>query len=171
ADAVATLSFTDPAAWTVDALDFSWDVMRPTGVQASQISFDDDSGDAVPADTSDSGLSPMAARSLADYAGRSSTAVLTACADPPELPRRAAALLREAGWLARCEGTVDADRLGTVLRVGTVVTVEGAGSLHSGNWFVWSVRHMLGHDSYRMRFTLVRNAVGTAPGGAAGGAA
>ena len=28
-----------------------------------------------------------------------------------------------------------------MLRVGDVVTIEGAGSLQSGNWLVWSVRH------------------------------
>ena len=98
------------------------------------------------------------------YSGQSGTALLTAVADPPELPQRAAGLLREAGWLVRCEGTVDAERIGTLLRVGTVVTIEGAGTLHSGNWFVWSVRHVITQDAYRMRFTFVRNAMG--PGAA-----
>jgi Phage tail baseplate hub (GPD) len=161
----ATISLVDPAAWDADTLDFSWDVMRPTNVQTSQISFTDSSGKAVPADTDSSGLDPMDELDLAGYSGQYGTALLTAAADPPELPQQAAALLREAGWLARCEGTVDAERIGTLLRVGTVVTIEGAGTLHSGNWFVWTVRHVITQDAYRMRFTLVRNAVGPAAAG------
>ncbi len=165
APSAATISLVDPAAWDVDTLDFSWDVMRPTEVQTSQISFDDSSGDGVPGDTDSSGLDPMDALDLVGYSGQSGTALLTAIADPPELPLRAAGLLREAGWLVRCEGTVDAERIGTLLRVGTVVTIEGAGTLHSGNWFVWSVRHVITQDAYRMRFTFVRNAMGPAAAG------
>ena len=60
---------------------------------------------------------------------------------------------------------MDADRIGTILRVGTVVTIEGAGNLHSGNWLVWNVRHRFALDSWKMRFTLVRNAVGPASAG------
>ncbi len=167
APSAATVSLVDPAAWDVDTLDFAWDVMRPAEVQTSQISFDDSSGDGVPGDTASSGLAPMDALDLAGYSGQSGTALLTAAADPPELPSRAAGLLREAGWLVRCEGTVDAERIGTVLRVGTVVTIEGAGMLHSGNWFVWSVRHIITQDAYRMRFTFVRNAMGPATAGLA----
>lgn len=161
----ATISLVDPAAWDVDTLDFSWDVMRPTSVQTSQISFGDSSGNAVHADTDFSGLDPMDQLDLAAYSGQGGTALLTAAADPPELPQRAAGLLREAGWLARCEGTVDADRIGTLLRVGTVVTIEGAGTLHSGNWFAWTVRHVITQDAYQMRFTFVRNAMGPAVAG------
>jgi hypothetical protein len=163
----ATISLVDPAAWDVDTLDFSWDVMRPTKVQTSQISFADSSGYGVPGDTDSSGLDPMDALALADYSGQDGTALLTTAADPPELPQRAAGLLREAGWLVRCEGVVDAERIGTLLRVGTVVTIEGAGTLHSGNWFVWSVRHIITQDAYQMRFTFVRNAMGPAAAGLA----
>jgi phage protein D len=160
----ATISLAGGDNWTLDALDFSWDVMRPTSVTTSQISFDDTSGQGVPTDTASSGLAAMADRDLAAYSGQPATTLLTATADPPELPQRAAALLRDADWLARCEGTVDGDRIGTVLRVGTVVTIEGAGALQSGSWFVWTVRHMLAKDSYKMRFTLVRNAMGAGAG-------
>ena len=127
APSAATISLVDPAAWDTDTLDFSWDVMRPTEVQASQISFGDSSGDGVPGDTDSSGLAPMDALDLASYSGQGGTALLTAAADPPELPYRTAGLLREAGWLVRCEGTVDAERIGTLLRVGTVVTISGTG--------------------------------------------
>jgi hypothetical protein len=46
------------------------------------------------------------------------------------------------------------------------VTIEGAGSIQSGDWLVWDVRHEFSTDSWKMAFTLVRNAMGpAAPGG------
>jgi hypothetical protein len=55
-----------------------------------------------------------------------------------------------------------------VLRVGDVVAVAGVGTVHTGNYYVWSVRHTITKDSYDMAFVLVRNAVGNAPSFAGG---
>jgi hypothetical protein len=81
-------------------------------------------------------------------------------------------VLREAGWFVRCSGQADVSRLNAVLRVGTVVQINGAGSLNSGKYFVWSVRHTIDKDSHKMNFVLVRNAIGSLPsseGGLLGG--
>jgi hypothetical protein len=164
---VATISLVDPVAWTVDTLDFDWDVMRPTEVDASQVDMTQSSSDGVAANAQASPLNAMGDRDLPTYASQGSTMVLTAPADLPELTQRSAAVLAETGFFTRCTGEADADRLGAVLRAGDVVTVEGAGSIHSGNWLVWSVRHCYTLDAYRMRFTLVRNAMGSAPAAAA----
>jgi len=43
------------------------------------------------------------------------------------------------------------------------VSLEGAGSIQSGHWFVWSVRHKITVDAVKLQFTLVRNAMGPAP--------
>ena len=56
-----------------------------------------------------------------------------------------------------------------VLRVGTVVAVEGCGSLLSGKYLVWSVRHTITTQAHAMSFVLVRNAMGPAPSGGGGG--
>jgi hypothetical protein len=45
------------------------------------------------------------------------------------------------------------------------------GSLHSGRYLVWSVRHTINADAHTMKFVLVRNAIGPAPSGGAGGLA
>lgn len=163
---VATISLVDPANWTVDALDFDWDVMRPTEADASQVDLTQSSDAGTDISADDSGLSPLDARDYPTYLGQSSTLLLTAPADLPELSQRTAAVLTESGFFARCTGEVDADRIGTILRVGDVVTIEGAGSLQSGNWLVWNVRHAFSLDSWKMSFTLVRNAMG--PAGAVG---
>ena len=171
---VATISLVDPNAWTADCLEFDWDVMRPTEADASQLPLDS-SSNGVPGNATSSGLAPLDARDLPTYANilmtpsaPPSKLLLTAAADVAELPMRTAAALREAGWFVRCDGETDLDRLGMTLRVGTVVAVAGAGSIQSGNWFVWSVRHMITIDAVKLHFSLVRNAMGPAP--SAGGA-
>jgi hypothetical protein len=161
----ATISLVDPETWSVDSLDFDWDVMRPTEVDASQVPIDDDSEDSVDGNATDSGLAALDERDYPAYAGQTATLLLTAAADAPELTLRTAATLREAGWFVRCRGETTVDRLGAMLRVGSVVTIEGAGSLHSGNWLVWSVRTQITVDVVRLQFTLLRNAMGPAPAG------
>ena len=159
-DPVTTLDLSDPAKAQVQSLDFHWDVARPTQVATRQASLTDTDKDGTVADTSDSGLSALDDRDLATFAGRSSTVVLTAAADDDELPGRAQGLLREAGWFARCEGTVDISMIKQVLRVGSVIAIENVGQLLSGKYLIRSVRHTITTNSHAMAFTLARNAVG-----------
>jgi hypothetical protein len=88
--------------------------------------------------------------------------MLTAAADDPELAGRARAVLREAGWFARCEGTTNLALTKIVLRVGAIVAIEGVGTLLSGKHLVKRVHHTITANSHEMAFTLVRNAVGPA---------
>lgn len=160
ADSVVTIGVTDPATSAVPVLDFSWDASRPTSVETRQVSLADNDKTGVSAATSDSGLSPLDARTLADFVGKERTVLLTAAADTTELPYRSAGLLRESNWFVRCEGTTDVNVLKRVLRVGQVVTVEGCGSLLSGKYLVWSVRHTFSTQAHMMAFALVSNTVG-----------
>ncbi len=157
------LTLNPPDAATVDALDFEWDIARPSTALAKVLLLT--SKDSQSGDSAQSGLSPMDARSLAAFTGQTDKAMearLTAAADSTsELQRLSAALLTEAGWFVRCEGETDLARLHKVLRVGRVVQINGAGKVHSGNYFVWSVRHTITAQAHRMRFVLVRNAVGS----------
>lgn len=168
-DPVVTLELNDPDAWTVDALDLEWDVGRPTEVLAAQALFDDSDEDGASVDQTDSGLDLLDDRGLSDFAGKTMSVLLTAPVDAAdELTLRAQSVLREAGWFVRCSGQADVSRLKAVLRVGTVVQINGAGSLNSGKYFVWSVRHTIGKDSHKMNFVLVRNAIGSLPSGGSG---
>src|SRR5262249_34954972 len=115
-------------------------------------------------------LRPMDQRGLADFSGSPLTALLTTtAADAGTLTQRADSLLREAGWFVRCQGSTDAGRLGSILRVGTVAKLDAAGALHSGNYLVWSVRHRITAENHEMAFVLLRNAVGAAPAAVSGG--
>ena len=161
ADPVATLNCTDPSNWTVNALDIEWDVTRPTVVDAGQALFTDSDPDSATVSQTDSGLAPLDANNLSTFAGQDNTVILTTTVDDSgELTDRAQAVLIEAGWFVRCEGETDANHLNAILRVGDIVAIEGIGSLHSGNYFVWSVRHTIDKFAHKMKFVLVRNAVG-----------
>jgi hypothetical protein len=162
---VATLSLLAPDSWTVDALDFDWDVTRPTQADASQVDLTQAADEGTDVSADDSGLTPLDDRDYPSYLGQSATLLLTAPVDVPELDQRTAAVLAESGFFTRCTGDVAADRIGVILRVGDVVTIAGAGSIHSGNWLVWNVRHKFSLQAWTMSFTLVRNAMGPASAG------
>jgi hypothetical protein len=76
---VAVLALNDPGGGTVDALDFSWDVARPSAVRTWQLLFNG-AGAATGAsgDADDPGLATLDARGLPDFAGRTMTVLLTA---------------------------------------------------------------------------------------------
>ncbi len=157
---VTTISLVDQDTWTVDTLDFDWDVLRPTEADASQVDLTTSASEGTDVTTGQSGLAALDNRDYPSYLGRSSTLLLTAPADVPELYQRTAGVLAESGFFARCRGEVDAERIGSILRAGDVVTIEGAGNLQSGNWLVWSVQHRFSLASWKMAFTLLRNATG-----------
>jgi phage protein D len=160
-DPAVRLTLNDPVEPKLAALDFEWDVSRPSAVTARQALFDDPSEDGVSGDTAESGLTLLDERGLADFAGTPMTVILTTPVDDAgELTLRAQSVLRESGWFARCEGEVDAGRINAVIRAGSIVQIDDAGTLNSGKYFVWSVRHSLTDAAHRMRFVLVRNAVG-----------
>jgi hypothetical protein len=169
-DPVATIKLNDPEHRTTDALDFSWDVGRPSEVLARQALRDDDAPEGASGDATTSGLPALDERDLPTFAGSAMTVLLAAPVDDPaELLLRSQAVLSDGGWFARCEGETDVARAGRVLRVGDVVALEGVGSVNSGKYLVWSLRHSIDATGHRMRFVLYRNAVGPAPSGGAGG--
>jgi Phage tail baseplate hub (GPD) len=169
ASPAATLVLNDPEAWTVDALDLEWDIMRPTAVKARQALLNDATPEGVAGDSDSSGLDLLDERDLATFAGSPMTVLLAAPVDDAgELSTRARALLRDSGWFVRCHGEADVARLNIVLRAGSIVELIGIGSVHSGKYLVWSVRHTITQDSHRMKFSLMRNAVGPEPSSAGG---
>jgi hypothetical protein len=165
-DPAVTLTLNDSTAATVSALDITWDIMRPSANIAMQTLFTSSGQDGAGGTTSDSGLTALEAQNLAAFAGTTVTSLLTAAVDDgQELTERSQSVLIEAGWFVKCTGTADVDRLGTILRAGAVTQLNAAGSLHSGKYFVWSVRHKITAEKHTMDFVLMRNAIG-APAGA-----
>ena len=160
-DAVTTLTLNPVGDANIGPVDISWDVMRPSTVSAEQLLFTDSSGDSAGGDSTDSGLTDLDAKGLAAFAGTPVKALLTTVAtDAGTVTQRAQSVLRDSGWFVRCEGSADVSRLGSIMRAGTVAQLNAAGSMHSGKYFVWSVRHHITADKHEMKFVLMRNAVG-----------
>jgi hypothetical protein len=159
-----SMTVADIVTANVSDIEIAWDVMRASTARAGQALLS--SSEAASAEESDGGLAILDARSLADFRGEPAETLVAAIVDDAaELTLRAQATLIESGFFVRCTGKADVDRLGSVLRVGNLVSLEMAGSVHSGSYYVWSVRHSLAPDGHEMRFELVRNAVGPEPSG------
>jgi hypothetical protein len=139
------------------ALDLRWDAERPTSVVGSQLDLNglNDLDGSVPA----SPLAALGDQSLADVAGGTRSVHLAAPADDAgDLQARGEAALIEAGWFveAQCETSLNALR--AIVRAHSVVEVRGAGSRHSGPYFVAGVRHRADRTAHTMHLTLWRNA-------------
>lgn len=162
-DPICTLDVNDLANWTVSKIDLEWDATRPTSVVARQALFTDSDSSGANGDSSDSNLTLLGSQALADFTGQAMTVMLAAPVDDAgELVMRAQALLRDGDWFVRCQGETDVARLGVVLRAGSIIAIDGIGSMHSGNYLVSSVRHKITTDAHTMFFQLMRNAVGDA---------
>jgi hypothetical protein len=59
------------------------------------------------------------------------------------------------------EGELDAVRYGTPLQARGLVGVRGAGYLHDGIWYVKRVTHTIRKESYKQKFTLARDGLGS----------
>jgi hypothetical protein len=59
------------------------------------------------------------------------------------------------------EGQLDAMRYGTPLQARGLVGVRGAGYLHDGIWYVKRVTHQIKKETYKQKFTLTRDGLGS----------
>jgi hypothetical protein len=80
--------------------------------------------------------------------------------DAGALKARGKAALREAQWFINAECQTSLHRLGKIVQVHTIVNVQGAGSRHSGKYYVTGVKHTIDAASHAMELKLTRNAWG-----------
>ena len=161
-DPAVVLTLNDVTAATVGAVDITWDIMRPSATVAMQTLFTGLDSTGAGGNVADSSVDPLEAQSLSAFSTTAVTSLHTATVDDgQELTERAQSVLIEAGWFVRCTGTADVGKLGSILRAGTVTRLDSAGSMHSGKYFVWSVRHKITSQQHTMDFVLLRNAIGS----------
>lgn len=148
----------------LEALDIRWDVERPTSVVGTQLDLNSltviDGSMAVGAQTvlGDQGLQAIAG-------GTRSVHLLAPADDAGDLQTRGAGLLAEADWFVRATCEASVHNVGIPVRAHTIVNLRGAGSRHSGKYFVAGVRHLIDAAAHRMEITLVRNGWLAASGG------
>jgi hypothetical protein len=140
-------------------LDLTWDVNRPTSVEGKQVDLN--TLEDLDGGTSTSPLSAMAASDLASITGDTRSIFLSAPVDDAgDLQSRSAGALVDSYFFIRATGETSREQLGRPVRAHTVVNVEGAGSRHSGRYFVGGVRHTIDAAKHRMELELLRNAWG-----------
>lgn len=145
---------------SIDSIDIEWDVERPTSVVAAQVDLNNKK--EIDGSVSESGLAALGTVALADITGDTRSVQLASPADDSgDLQARGEALLTEAGWFLRATTRTSLETIGKLVRSHTLVEVKGAGSRHSGAYFVTSVRHTLDATAHRMDIELVRNGWGS----------
>ena len=143
----------------LEQLDVRWDVERPTSVVSAQLDLD--TGDTLDGGQQRGPLSALGAQDLAAITGDTRSILLAAPSDDAgDLKARADGALVESYFFIRASGETRLDRTGAPVRAHTVIEIRGAGTRHSGKYFVAGVRHTIDPDSHRMELELLRNAWG-----------
>ncbi|TVS00172.1 MAG: hypothetical protein EA406_01290 [Rhodospirillales bacterium] len=157
-EAATVLSIKDQDS-ALSAIEITWDVERPTSATAHGLDLANKS--SLTGSALQSPLAPQGAMPLAAIAPEPRTAMPAVVAnDVGGLTARAESILAGDGFFitARCKTTPEA--AGGVVRAHTLVTLDGAGTLHSGSYLVGSVSHRVSPTAHVMDLTLLRNAWG-----------
>jgi hypothetical protein len=153
-----SLSIKDSAS-ALTALEIEWNVEHPTSAVARGLDVANKS--VLSGMAPQTPLPAMGAMPLAMIAAEPRVAMPSVAGnDTGGLGARAEAALVENGFFitARCQTTPEA--AGGLIHAHTLVEIDGAGMLHSGNYLVGEVIHRIGPRAHVMDLTLLRNAWG-----------
>lgn len=143
----------------IEALDLRWDVERPTSVEGSQLDLN--TKEDLDGGTADPPLPALGDDDLSAITGDTRSIFLAAPVDDAgDLQSRSSGALIDSYFFIRATGETSREQIGEPVRAHTVVELQGAGSRHSGKYFVAGVRHTIEAHSHRMEFELLRNAWG-----------
>ncbi len=141
----------------ISALDISWDVERPTSIDGTQIDLSTKSD--INGTLARTPQTALGTNNLQAITGDTRSMYLaTPSDDAGNMQSRAEGALMEADWFIRATCSTSLHRLGKLLRAHTVVQVSGAGSRHSGKYYVAAVRHIIDATAHIMELELIRNA-------------
>ena len=144
------------ASPSIQVLDIAWDVERPTAVVGAQLDLN--TKETLDGDVAVTPQTILGQQSLQTITGDTrSVHLLAPVDDAGDLQARGEGVLIESDWFIRATCRTSLDTLGELVRAHTVVEVQGAGSRHSGNYFVAAVRHTIDAATHKMDLTLIRN--------------
>lgn len=143
----------------IQQLNIDWDVERPTSVEALQLDLN--SKTDINGSVSTTPQTLLGDSGLADITGDTRSQYLAAPSDDAgDLTSRGQGALIESDWFIRANCQANFNVLRQLVRAHTVVNVRGAGSRHSGNYFVSGVRHLIDAVTHKMEIKLIRNGWG-----------
>jgi hypothetical protein len=143
----------------IQTLDITWDVERPTSIEGKQLDLNTktDLDGAV-------GQTPqriLGNTGLKDITRDTRSVHVSAPADDAgDMQARGEGALIEADWFIQATCSTSLGTLETLVHSHTIIEIRGAGSRHSGTYFVSGVRHVIDAASHKMEIELVRNGWG-----------
>lgn len=167
-EASATLIINEES-YNIERLGITVDTARPTQTEGQQIDLR--TGETIDGQATSADETALGAAALPAVAGsdtpRSINLAPTAD-DSGTMQARSRAVLAEAQWFIQATTRTSLDRLCRLVRAHTLVEVRGAGSRHSGKYYVTEVKHTITAAAHTMDLHLARNAWGNEAGGALG---
>lgn len=144
----------------LESVDIEWDVERPTSIEGKQLDLNAKTEMEISLDQSP--LTALGQSGLGDITGDTRSVHLSAPADDDgDMTARGKGALIEANWFIRAFCQIDLDTLGKPVRPHTIVELKGAGTRHSGKYYVAAVRHTIDASEHQMDLELTRNAWGS----------
>lgn len=152
----------------IDNLRINWDINRPTEVKGSQVNKR--TNKVMNANATLDNEPKLGGFGLKEILG---TKVQTLEISMPvdsegELGARLRAALLKAHWFINATCRTSLNRLCKLVYVHTIVNIQGAGSRHSGKYYVTGVKHTIDSVAHIMDLELERNAWGTDAAGLQG---
>ena len=143
----------------IQVLDLTWDVERPTSVSGAQLDLN--TKEELDGDVAATPQTILGSDSLQAITGDTRSVHLVAPVDDSgDLRARGEGVLIESDWFIRATCQTSLETLGKLVRAHTLVEVCGAGSRHSGSYYVAAVRHTIDAAAHMMDLTLIRNGWG-----------
>ena len=144
----------------IDLLQINSDWTRPSKSEGRQLNL---RTKGIIGGTSTLEDTTLGAHSLSELNGNEQQTILLAPAvdDEGALGARSRGALREAQWFIKATCQTSLHRLCNIVRFNTIVNIQGAGSRHSGNYYVTGVKHKIDDVAHVMELELERNAWGS----------
>jgi hypothetical protein len=144
---------------SLQTLDITWDVERPTSVEGEQLDLNSKTKlDGSVAQTPRSILGDKGLKAITN--DKRSVHVSAPADDAGDMQSRGEGALIEADWFIRAACQASPGQLNALVRAHTIVNLRGVGKRHSGKYFVSSVRHTIDASSHQMEIELLRNGWG-----------
>ena len=145
--------------FNINSLNISWDSHRPSNAQGIQLDLANKEN--IVGTVTEAPHTLLGATSQQAFATDTVTIDLAAPVDDTgALSARLEAAMIESNFFVNASCQTSMQQLGKSVRVATLVTVTGAGSLHSGTYLVAAVHHKIDESAHTMDIELIRNAVG-----------
>ena len=152
---------------TIDSIEIDFTTAAPTEVKASGLNIANVSD--FTADTDLGNITALGTTPVAEIGAGPRIHRLTATGDTAgDLTPKGDAVLAETQFFLSARTTTTAQRLRRIVRAHDTVRVMGAGSRHSGRYYVAEVTHRMNIDAHTMDLHLIRNAWGEEPSGLLG---